>query len=303
MYLMYARKQNNFEWKSYLHLLKKRWLRIAPAFYIAAFVCALRYPFIGKPLPFLDLLAYASFTHLWVPNTVGLAAPFWSLATEWHFYLILPLFIWAASRFGFWIITAIAILGSIIFRLWMFSSAPEVGAFWNAQIPSRLVEFTWGMCIAKLYTVQKPPPNILCAEQGFLLSFLITYFGRILMVTEVVNLAGSFGYFCKALAEPILTLGYSLILWNVISSESIFRNLLSHQVLQAIGRWSYSLYLWHWWLCLWLTEYLVHKFGSSPIIQNVSLVLSLIVLLPFSWASYSLLEAPYFRWQQSRKSA
>ncbi len=303
MYLMYARKQTKFEWRSYLTFLKKRWLRIAPAFYVAAFVCAFRYPLIGKPFPWLDLLAHVTFTHLWIPNTVGLAAPFWSLATEWHFYLILPLFIWAASRFGFRIVIAIAILSSIGFRLWMYANPYEIEVFWKAQLPSRLVEFAWGMCIAKLYIGQKIPPKLFRAERGFLLAFVITYFGRLLMVTEVVNLAGSWGYVCKTLAEPVLTLGYSLILWNVIASKSIFQKILSYQPNQSLGRWSYSLYLWHWWPCLWISVFFVSKFGSSPLVQCIVLLLCLILLIPFSWLSYSLLEAPYFRYRVQKSSA
>ncbi|HEY9851394.1 MAG TPA: acyltransferase family protein [Leptolyngbyaceae cyanobacterium] len=82
MYLMYARKQTKFEWKTYIIFLKKRWLRIAPAFYVAALACAIAYLFVGKPFPWFDLLSHATFTNIWFPNTGGLAAPFWSLATE-----------------------------------------------------------------------------------------------------------------------------------------------------------------------------------------------------------------------------
>src|SRR5919199_157545 len=194
MYLMYARKQTKFEWGAYVTFLKKRWLRIAPAFYVAAFVCAIAFLFFGRPFPWFDLLAHASFTHIWLPNTNGLAPPFWSLATEWHFYLILPLFIWGADRFGFWPVAAIAILASTGFRLWMYSSPADIEVFWNAQLPSRLVEFAWGMCVARLYTLQKEPPKFLRAESGLLIAFIITYLGRLLMVTEVVKLAGYFGY-------------------------------------------------------------------------------------------------------------
>lgn len=295
MYLTYAGKQTKFGLRGYFTFLKKRWLRIAPVFYIAAFVCALRYPFIGQPFPWLDLLAHATFTHLWIPNIVGLASPFWSLATEWHFYLILPLFIWATSQFGFRTVITTAILGSIGFRLWMYSSPYEVEIFWNAQLPSRFVEFAWGICAARLYSLQKIPPKLLRAEKGFLLAFVITYFGRVLMVTEVVKLAGPLGWICRTLAEPILTLGYSLIVWNVIASKSIFQKLLSYEAVQALGRWSYSLYLWHWWPCLWISVFLVNQFSSTVLVQNVALVLCLIVLVPFSWLSYSSLEAPYFR--------
>jgi peptidoglycan/LPS O-acetylase OafA/YrhL len=303
MYLIYASKQNKFRLKEdFFPFLKKRWLRIAPAFYLAAIVCAFRYPFIGQPFPWLDLIAHASFTHIWIPNTVGLAAPFWSLATEWHFYLFLPFFIWGVSRYGFWTAISMTIISSIGFRLWMYTSPLEVQIFWKAQLPSRLVEFAGGICIAKLYVDKKIIPKFLSAEKGFLLALVITYCGRILMVAEVIKFAGHWGYVCQVFAEPILTLGYSLILWNVIGSTSIFSKALSCKALSAIGLWSYSMYLWHWYPCLWISVFLKNQFGSSTLLQYISLLLCLILLIPISWLSYTIIEAPYFRYRSQKLS-
>jgi peptidoglycan/LPS O-acetylase OafA/YrhL len=295
MYLMYAHREAKFSPHTYSNFLKKRWLRIAPAFYVAALACAVGNTLGGKPFPWFDLLAHASFTHLWFPHTGGLAAPFWSLATEWHFYLLLPLFIWGTYRWGFWSVITISILFSIGFRTWMYISPPEIEVFWKAQIPTRLIEFSWGMCVAWLYIKKFTIPKVLSAEKGFLIAFLVAYLGRLLMVSEVVHLAGSSGYLCRIAAEPILTLGYSLMLWNVITSESVFQSGLSHPVMQTLGRWSYSLYLWHWWPCLWISQLVVKHFGATPLTQYVALILSFIVLIPLSCLSYCWLEAPYFR--------
>ena len=48
------------------------------------------------------------------------------------------------------------------------------------------------------------------------------------------------------ISATVMSLGFALMLWNVISSSSVFSEVLSHRFLTAIGRWSYSLYLWHW---------------------------------------------------------
>ncbi|MDZ8188191.1 MAG: acyltransferase [Nostoc sp. ChiSLP02] len=300
MYLMYTRQQTQFAWTSYVTFLKNRWLRIAPAFYISASVCAIIYIFVGKSLPWVDLLSHASFTHIFFPNTGRLASPFWSLATEWHFYLFVPLFIWAAAQWGFWPVITVTILFSMGCRTWMYASPAELELIWKPQIPIRLVEFAWGMCIAWLYIKKIMPPKILSAEKGFLIAFSIAYFGRLLMVTEVVNLASSFGYICKILAEPVLTLGYSLMLWNAIASSSVFEKWLSHRFIQAIGRWSYSLYLWHWYPCAWISQLVAKQFGETPFTQHIALILSLVVLIPLSSLSYHWLEAPYFRKRHSQ---
>jgi peptidoglycan/LPS O-acetylase OafA/YrhL len=92
-----------------------------------------------------------------------------------------------------------------------------------------------------------------------------------------------------------MTAGYALILWNVVSSGSWFRDVLSRPVFTVVGRWSYSLYLWHWWPTAWISGELAQRLGSGPLVQHVSLVLCLALLLPFSWLSYRLLEQPYFQ--------
>jgi len=101
MYLMYVHKEEAWAWKTYKGFMKRRWLRLAPAFYIAALVYAIGYWRPGAAFPWRDLLAHATFTHTLLKNTNQIACPFWSLATEWHFYLILPPLIWAAGRWGF----------------------------------------------------------------------------------------------------------------------------------------------------------------------------------------------------------
>lgn len=114
MYMMYVRKETQFSWSNYTTFLRKPWLRIAPAFYVSALVCAIGNIFLGNPFPWRDLLSHFTFTHILFPNTGGLAAPFWSLATEWHFYIFMPLFIWAAKRWGFWPVITVSTLISIV---------------------------------------------------------------------------------------------------------------------------------------------------------------------------------------------
>ena len=90
MYLMYFRKQTEWSRGGYGTFIKRRWLRLAPGFYTASAVCALAPCLIGLPFKWPALLTHLIFAHTLIPGAGYLAAPFWSLATEWHFYLILP---------------------------------------------------------------------------------------------------------------------------------------------------------------------------------------------------------------------
>ncbi len=102
MYLMYGSRQQAFEWPAYKRLLVNRFWRIAPAFYVAAIVSAGFVAARGHPFPSGDLLAHLTFTFQLLPGYGKLAASFWSLGTEWHFYLLLPFVVHLAHRFGFW---------------------------------------------------------------------------------------------------------------------------------------------------------------------------------------------------------
>lgn len=293
MYLVYAR-QEAFSWGAYAIFLKKRWLRIAPAFYVAAFSAALGTWIAGYGFPTVALAANLAFLHIWVPDTV-LVAPFWSLATEWHFYLLLPLLVFGTARWGFARTIGLAAIASLGIRAWIYASSADIQAVWDTQLPNRFIEFAWGIWVARFYALGRQPPAILTGSPGFVLGAGIAYAGRVLMVSQVVQLAGPYGVLLKILSLPVLTFGCALMLWNVVSGPSWFARVLSSRPLRTIGRWSFSLYLWHWWPAWWISGALAARYGSSATVQHTALAVCLIVLLPVAALSYRLLELPYFR--------
>lgn len=294
MYMMYASRQAVFSWESYIHFLGRRWLRIAPAFYCAAAVASLGFVAAGLGLPSTDLAAHLVFLHTIVPGTGNLAAPFWSLATEWHFYMLLPIIVWGAGRFGFWPTMAAAAVFCLAFRLWLFASPGDLQQVVATQLPTRLVEFVWGICVARFHADKRVPPALLRGATGFVLGALVAYIGRLLMVTEVVHAAGPYGFMLRAAAEPVMSAGFAMILWNVIGSRSWFRECLSVPAFRIVGRWSYSLYLWHWWPTVWISSELTRQYGSNAWVQYLALGCSLAVICPLGWVSYRALERPYF---------
>lgn len=89
------------------------------------------------------------------------------MATEWHFYLLLPILIWAASKWKFLPVIAITMLISMIFRAWVYISPDNIEGLWKAQIPMRFIEFSWGILIAYFYANKNKIPKILSYEKGF----------------------------------------------------------------------------------------------------------------------------------------
>jgi peptidoglycan/LPS O-acetylase OafA/YrhL len=94
MELMYANS------KGFAGFLRRRWLRIAPAFYVAGLATASYVWATTGLLEWRCLVEHLFFVHTVVPGAQVLASPFWSLATEWHFYMLLPPLAWLARRLG-----------------------------------------------------------------------------------------------------------------------------------------------------------------------------------------------------------
>ena len=74
----------------------RRFLRLAPAFYVAMVVAFFVFP---SRQPLLDLATHATFLHGLIPVTVNSLNPvFWTLGCEAVFYMLLPLIVLKLSR-------------------------------------------------------------------------------------------------------------------------------------------------------------------------------------------------------------
>jgi peptidoglycan/LPS O-acetylase OafA/YrhL len=262
---------------------------------MASLACAVGLLLANGTFPAYRLFAHLLFLNGVLPDAANLAPPFWSLATEWQFYVILPLLCYGAYRFSFWGAALATAFACVLFRCWAYLVSPELAENLQGQLPFRLVEFVWGMGVAYLFSKNIPLPRFLKGNAGFLVGLGIAYLGRILRVTEMVQFAHTYGPMAKALAEPVMSLGFAIILWNVIGSNSLMSRTLCLKPVTLVGRWSYSLYLWHWYPCLWIGGNFRKFFGSTPGFQHFAFFVSLLILLPLSWGSFRLLEQFYFR--------
>jgi peptidoglycan/LPS O-acetylase OafA/YrhL len=153
------------------------------------------------------------------------------------------------------------------------------------------------MCIARLVTSGIRPPAPLRGGQGLLAALAITALGRIMMTHLIVHAGHGAAIALAVAGTPLLTLGYALILWNSLESSSPLRRVLCSRPLQATGRWSYSLYLWHAYPVAWISAFVIAHVGRSTTSQYLAFAATVLVLLPVSALSFRLFEQPYFRWR------
>jgi len=304
MYLMFkTNTDQTINWGWNLRYLSKRWLRIAPAFYIAILV----YGIISVNFNVLQFdLSYAFKNALFIRNFFpesSLYAPhFWSLSTEWQFYLILSFILWLIQRHSFKTCLTFLVLLCLMFRFFMaLTNSKDEFNIINYSLPSRLIEFAMGIIMAELFLSQRLLhfQNIIALIFGVTLAFT----GRVFLSAYFHFRADSMGVFARTFDLFLLSAGYAIVILNTLSLRSAFSRFLESGVMTSIGKYSYSMYLWHWLVAEKLSAIVKSVLNlNSFVAVNITFFLSLILLYPMSLISYKLFEAPYFRKRYSLSS-
>ena len=166
---------------------------------------------------------HASSKEKWLLHT-------WSLSVEWQFYLIYPIVILICSRVLSLNITkkliVVGTLLSFIFSVYFSHNSPQAAYY---LLPSRVWEMLIGG-VVYLFPINIPKNIRRYATNAGLVSIVFSY-----------------ATFSSRLVWPgeyalIPVLGTCLILYAKDNTYKPFRNI----VISSIGRWSYSIYLWHW---------------------------------------------------------
>lgn len=297
MYLMHAKNASHFTLPVYGNFIKKRWLRIAPAFYFVVTFESFKYLATQGLFPAKSFIYHLLFINTFNQDNV-LSPPFWSLATEWHFYLILP-FIFISDPLGKYLNLRVGLLMIIclILRLSLYHGY-DLGS--GLTVPSdkiwyRFIEFGFGILAARFYLNKGVLPSFLRGNLGFILSFLIAFSGRLCMTTAVIMHFGKLAFVVRALGEPVLTLGFAIMILNLINTESIFKKIVTAPWCLFIGKISYSMYLWHWIIAISVSYFFISRGRVNNLNQEIAFLISVILCIPVAMLSYRYLEAPYFK--------
>lgn len=203
----------------------------------------------------------------------------WSLAIEEHFYLIWPLFLLAALKFGasrkrLIVITLSLAVASAIHRAVLHQlGALPVRTYYgiDARADSLLIGCATAMCVCW---------GFLRAQSLRLL--VVPAVALIITVMFATNYASPFmhlgGFTLLAAAAAIV------IVWVVLAPSSYLRKCLEYTPLVWVGRISYGLYLWHYPI-----------FKASSLLQlawPLHLLVAVTATLAVTCLSYYLVERP-----------
>ena len=198
---------------------------------------------------------------------------FWSLGVEEQFYIFFPALFYFMIKYLksktliFYLILILTIL-SLFFNIFLINLGGSNPAFF--LLPTRIWNFGFGILAMLIFVSQKKKHNNL--EIFFYISFL------------------TLGFFYKIphLPENFLIIFFSfMILKKQFPKRFSLDFIIHNKIIQYIGLISFSLYLWHWPLLVFVEYYFVYELDLSK------RVLTLLITCIFSVISYHFVEINY----------
>ena len=196
----------------------------------------------------------------------------WSLSVEWQFYLLYPLMILAATRLfrrqagmaGFlWAV----FFASLAWSGWLALANPSKAFF---LLPTR----AWEMLAGGLIYLHQDA----CARHTRGRRWVEGLGIAVIVLSSLLFSPNSAWPGLNALFPVV---GTMLVLANGAGNASF----LGNAALQGIGRWSYSIYLWHWPIVVWLSQSQSRRDGAW-------IAAGMAASIALGWLSFRLVENP-----------
>ena len=313
----------------------RRVLRIVPAYYVSLFlIIVFFHPEYLQRNHLQDLALFLTFFMDSSRSTFRLLnGPYWTLAIEWQFYMILPLIalgiaflvrrVSQEKRLKAVIFCLLGVIaGGLFVRYWGIyfqvnwtktflvpRSVLNVISFFAYGITGKYTEdFAVGMLISLCFVYSQRPEigGKLLAKAQRLSSWL--WGGGILLLVFSYMWhfnSASYGWpfldvlspYYNWLSDILLAIGYGACIVAVLYGPASLKRPFESRFLRWIGLISYSLYIWHLPLLIFLSQHLpTHLAGMNRYtIYAINWVWVLVIIVPVAVLSYVLFEKPWMQ--------
>jgi peptidoglycan/LPS O-acetylase OafA/YrhL len=310
-----------------LFYLRRAW-RILPGYYVSLFlIVMLQQPQYLAPSHWHELLLFLALFMDSTPSTFQhMNGPYWTLAIEWQFYLLLPLIAlairgltrrlprtWRMSAVAACLVTLMA--WGVLSRFWgaWFIAHPTV----TILVPRRaldvllfvaygyrgkyLEDFACGMLAGLCYVAAVHPANARVLRRMRAVSPWLgcsTVLAYLLLATGIV--ARAFHAVAALLArcgDLAFSLSFAGGIVAILFGAPALRRVFEWTPLRWIGLISYGMYIWHLPLLVVFMQQIGPSLAGLPSLVAYSLywVWAGLVVIPFSAGVYKLVEQPGIR--------
>ncbi|MBI5288892.1 MAG: acyltransferase [Chloroflexi bacterium] len=310
--ILYDAKSSNSFFRSFY---ARRFLRLAPVYYLFLLFVLLVVPFIHEINVAADvpeLRAIQAWMWLYASNIGSAVKPFdarlplvhahfWSLAVEEQFYLVWPVVVFLLSRRQLMWACGAMVFGALAIRF-VLTEGYGAGTFGlNAPgvlMPARMDALALGALIAlaargtELPLLSRLVIPVATLSAAYLLGTFIMHDGLDTLDNNVRRL----GYTCLALL-------YASLLTAALQARagSQLHRLLTLPVLRTFGKYSYAMYVVHLLTAVVLArQFLLHDmtptlFGSQIPLNIIFSATATATTMAIAWLSWQLIEQPLLR--------
>ncbi len=242
MYYFYADQLQNFSWKEIKTFLIKRWFRIAPVFYVGILIyLLLNYFVFNQTITYSKIIGNVFFINILSPE-FEIAPHFWSISTEWQFYLLLPLLLYMrlyANNYP--LLLSLFTLLILAVGVVMLTYNKQL----DYQLPVRFIQFSTGMLSA--YYLKNKIIKKNYGLLGFILGVIVIGIGRLMNTNSLLYFINSDIYYAlvKCIGYGLMSGGFSLLIYFSLAQDAFIYRAINTRVLSYLGKISYSFYIWH----------------------------------------------------------
>ncbi len=278
--------------------LLRRARRIFPAYLFQLLLILLLaatttlYVFPSAAALFAHLFFYFSLPPLWVTQLNGV---WWTLPTEFYFYLLLPLLVLLLrGRSSRWLIVLV-IVSAIVYRYWVFLHFHQRGAELMSVLMGNTLGYLDGFSLGLLASwLSVRIENRTLPARWMDLLFVLGWLGLLASIGILASIFTEYwrGHPLLFVRNLIIAGPTCLIVMATRHGSPLAHALLSNPVIFFCGIVSYSLYLWHLPVILILSKSsFFMNYSGYPLIWYLLAAVPLSLLC--AWLSYRYIEAPF----------
>jgi peptidoglycan/LPS O-acetylase OafA/YrhL len=279
----------------------RRFLRIAPLFYfMMAFYVVFLWIAFGANVPWEKVLTSALFVFNLVPGHVdGYVWASWSIGVEMLFYAMMPLLaLTITSTFSAAVFFALSAMFAALWKIAFASATGDLASFSGFSLAAHLLQFAGGILALYIFLSVEKLPEPRRRTVGIVI-LAIAVVSVVSMTAFAGPLANTlYGALGPALNGPTIVALWALALSLLVLGISIRPlRLLVNPVTRALGRASFSLYLWHPVVIVLLDRWGVYRWMYASVPKTTlayagSIAITFLAVIPIALASYLLIERP-----------